>query len=56
VSLTAYGEINIIWVINIRSGVNGIIFKGNLNGVVLFAYDKPTGLIQPNKYLITLDF
>ncbi|CAD8044115.1 unnamed protein product [Paramecium primaurelia] len=55
-SVTAYGEFNLVYVIKIRAGVQGYIFKGSANGVAQFKIDKVDNSIIPDKYIIFLDF
>ncbi|CAK78759.1 unnamed protein product (macronuclear) [Paramecium tetraurelia] len=54
--VTAYGELNIIYVIKIRAGVEGHVFKGSATGVAQFKFNQTDNSIVPNRYMVYLDF
>ncbi|CAD8044105.1 unnamed protein product [Paramecium primaurelia] len=55
-SVTAYGELNLVHIIYIRAGVQGYIFKGSANGVAQFMINQVDNVIIPEKYIVFLDF
>ncbi|CAD8135318.1 unnamed protein product [Paramecium octaurelia] len=54
--VTAYGELNIVYVVKIRAGVEGHVFKGSATGVAQFKFNQTDNSIVPNRYMVYLDF
>ncbi|CAD8131523.1 unnamed protein product [Paramecium pentaurelia] len=51
-SVRAFGELNIIYIIKIRAGVQGYIFTGDVNGVAQFQINNIDKVVISNKYNI----